>query len=166
VAPGARHGRSLVQFFDERGASWWFPLYYAALCGFYDLAERLITNHPEQVNARGGRIHAPLPAALYKRHFRLTNLLHKHGADVDCRGNYERTPIHTASIDGSVDVIRWLLESRRRCKRSGAVSALHTAALGCIPYANRVPTGATRSQRKHQLTELALARLRCPWPFS
>ena len=31
------------------------PLYYAAFCGFYDLAERLIMKHPEQVNARGGR---------------------------------------------------------------------------------------------------------------
>jgi ankyrin repeat protein len=85
------------------------PLYYAAFCGFYDLAERLITKHPEQVNARGGRILAPLPAALYKKHFRLANLLHKHGADVDCRGWQERTLIHPASIDGSTDVMRWLL---------------------------------------------------------
>ena len=85
------------------------PLYYAAFHGFYDLAERLITKHPDQINARGGRIIAPLPAALYKRHFRLANLLHKHGADVHCRGLFERTPIHSASIDGSVDVLRWLL---------------------------------------------------------
>ena len=85
------------------------PLYYAAFCGFYDLAERLITKHPDQVNVRGGRIHAPLPAALYKRHFHLANLLHKHGADVDCRGQYENAPIHSASNDGSVDVVRWLL---------------------------------------------------------
>ena len=40
------------------------PLYYAAFCGFYDLAERLITKHPDQVNARGGRILAPLPAEI------------------------------------------------------------------------------------------------------
>ena len=85
------------------------PLYYAAFHGFYDLAERLITKHPDQINARGGRIIAPLPAALYKRHFRLANLLHKHGADVHCRGLFERTPIHSASNDGNVDVMRWLL---------------------------------------------------------
>jgi ankyrin repeat protein len=85
------------------------PLYYAAFCGFHDLAECLITQHPEQVNALCGRILAPLPAALYKKHFHLANLLHKHGADVDCRGICERTPIHVASIDGSVNVIRWLL---------------------------------------------------------
>jgi hypothetical protein len=94
-----------TQMVNERGS----PLHYAALCGFYDLAESLITQHPEQVNARGGRILAPLPAALYNQYFRLANLLHKHGADVDCRGLCERTPIHIASIDGSVDVIRWLL---------------------------------------------------------
>jgi hypothetical protein len=85
------------------------PLYYAAFCGFYDLAERLITRHPDQVNARGGCIHAPLPAALYKRHFRLANLLHRHGGDVDCRGSFKRTPIHSASIDGSVDILQWPL---------------------------------------------------------
>ena len=39
------------------------PLYYAAFCGFYDLAEHLITSHPEQVNARGGCTLFPLPAA-------------------------------------------------------------------------------------------------------
>ena len=85
------------------------PLYYAAFCGFYDLTERLITKHPDQVNACAGRILAPLPAALYKKHFRLANLLHKHGADVECRGELGRTPMHSASMDGSVDVVRWLL---------------------------------------------------------
>ena len=86
------------------------PLYYAALCGFYDLAERLITKHPDQVNAHGGRILAPLPAALYKKHFRLANLLHKHGANLDCRGWRGSTPLHSASIDGIIDVMRWLLD--------------------------------------------------------
>ena len=85
------------------------PLYYAALCGFYDLAERLITKHPDQVNAHGGYNQAPLPAALYMKHFRLANLLHKHGADVDCRGWFKRTPLHSASIGARVDVMRWLL---------------------------------------------------------
>jgi ankyrin repeat protein len=85
------------------------PLYYAAFCGFYDLAERLIMKNPEQVNARGGRILAPLPAALYKRHFRVANLLHKHGAVVDVRGDFEWTPLHTACRHGQVDIIQWLL---------------------------------------------------------
>ena len=86
------------------------PLYYAAFCGFYDLAERLITKHPEQVNARGGLIVAPLPAALYKKHFRVANLLCSHGAVVDVRGNNESTPLRAASKNGQVDVMRWLLD--------------------------------------------------------
>ena len=106
------------------------PLYYAAFCGFYDLAERLVTKHPDHVNARGGRILAPLPAALYKRHFRLANLLHKHGADVDCRGEYERTPLHSASIDGSVDVMRWLLNhgADANTRNEYSLTPLHLAA--------------------------------------
>src|SRR6266702_296123 len=84
------------------------PLYYAAFCGLYDLAERLIMKHPEQVNAGGGRILAPLPAALSKRHFHVAKLLRKHGAVVDARGYKERTSLHAASMSGGVDMIRWL----------------------------------------------------------
>ena len=83
------------------------PPYYAALRGFYHPAERLMTKHPDQVNARGGHI---LPAALYNGHFHLANLLHKHGADVDVRGNDEMTPLISASMYGRVDVMRWLLD--------------------------------------------------------
>ena len=115
-------------FSDDRhdGGS---PLYYAAFCGFYDLAEHLITRHPDQVNARGGRILAPLPAALYKKHFRLANLLHKHGADVDCRGGSDATPIYSAIMDGSVDVMRWLLNHGADVNtwRSGRWTPLHWA---------------------------------------
>ena len=85
------------------------PLYYAAFCGFYELADSLIKKHPELVNARGGRIFAPLQAALYKRHFCVANLLYGHGAVVDVRGHGEETPLHRAS-EGSVDVMRWLLD--------------------------------------------------------
>jgi hypothetical protein len=72
------------------------PLYYAALCGSYDLVERLIAKYPEQVNALGGLIVTPLPAALYKRHFRLADLLHGHGAIVDVRDDEVKTPLHAA----------------------------------------------------------------------
>jgi ankyrin repeat protein len=87
------------------------PLYYAAFCGFYDLAERLIMKHPEQVNLAGGLILAPLPAALSKRHFRVADLLCKHGAVVDVRDQDEWTPLHvSAAIPQSVDIMRWLLK--------------------------------------------------------
>jgi hypothetical protein len=32
------------------------PLYYAALCGFYDLVEHLIFNYPKDVNVDGAII--------------------------------------------------------------------------------------------------------------
>ena len=86
------------------------PLYYAAFCGFYDLAERLIMKHPEQVNAIGGYNLFPLPAALYNRHFHVANLLYRHGAVVDVHGGEKCTPLYVASSHGQVDIIRWLLE--------------------------------------------------------
>ena len=85
------------------------PLYYAAFCGFYDLVERLIMKHPEQVNARGGHILTPLLAALYKKHFGVANLLYSHGAAVDVQGYSKRTPLRAVSLDGHVDMMRWLL---------------------------------------------------------
>ena len=85
------------------------PLYYAASCGFYDLAERLITKHPKQVNAIGGYNLFPLPAALYNGHLHVANLLYRHGAVVDVQGDDECTPLFAASYHGQVDIIQWLL---------------------------------------------------------
>ena len=85
------------------------PLYYAAFFGFYDLAERLIMKHPEQVNERGGRDLFPLPAALYQKHFHVANLLYRHGAAVNVQGLHRYTPLHAASYSGQVDISRWLL---------------------------------------------------------
>ena len=86
------------------------PLYYAAFCGLYDLAERLILKYPERINACGGRILAPLPAALYKRHFLVANLLYSHGAVVDVRDVHTRIPLMVVSASGQVDIMRWLLD--------------------------------------------------------
>ncbi|KAH9166811.1 hypothetical protein EDB89DRAFT_2101116, partial [Lactarius sanguifluus] len=87
------------------------PLYYASLCGFRDLAAHIIVEHPEQVNARGGQNHSPLAAALHKRHFKVAELLHRHGAAVDVTDDLDnRTPLFAASIDGFIDVTRWLLD--------------------------------------------------------
>ena len=86
------------------------PLYYAAFCGFYDLAEHLILKHPEQVNADGGGIVAPLPAALYNRHFLVANLLYRHGAVVDVQDEKKETPLLAASVHGEIETMRWLLD--------------------------------------------------------
>ncbi|KAH9015322.1 ankyrin repeat-containing domain protein [Lactarius pseudohatsudake] len=109
------------------------PLYYAAFCGFHDLAERLITKRPEQVNAGGGHLLAPLLAALYKRHFDVATLLHKHGAVVDLRGATDRTLLYTASYFGHIDVMGWLLNhgadpNARTPRRYEGWTPLHIAA--------------------------------------
>ena len=106
------------------------PLYYAALCGLYDLAEHLIMKHPDQVNAVGGLIMAPLPAALYKRHFRVAELLHRHGAVVDVRGLKGRTPLLCASLYGYIDIMRWLLNhgADANVRQYSGWTPLHAAA--------------------------------------
>ena len=90
----------------DRGSS----LYYASLCGFRDLAAHIIVEHPEQVNARSGRRHIPLTAALYNGHFDVVELLLQHGAAVDATGYHDQTPLHVASADGRSDVALWLLD--------------------------------------------------------
>ena len=106
------------------------PLYYAAFCGFYDLAERLIMKHPEQVNARGGLNLSPLLAALYKRQFRVANLLYMHGATVDVQDSHDNTPLHEASKYGKVDMMCWLLEHGAHANHRNSVrrTPLHDAA--------------------------------------
>ena len=89
------------------------PLYYTSLGGFYDLAEYLVGKHPEHINARGGRMVTPLDAALHGKHFRIAELLHRHGADVDVRGDSNRTSLHVACITGTPDIVQWLLKHWR-----------------------------------------------------
>ena len=86
------------------------PLYYASLCGFYDVANHLVVKHPEHVHAKGGQMMSPLGAALYRKHLQVAELLYDHGADVRVRDNMGMTLLHLASIDGLVDTARWLLD--------------------------------------------------------
>ena len=116
------------------------PLYYAAFCGYYDLVQHLIIKHPEQVNATGGRICAPLPAALYKRHFRVADLLYRHGAVVDVQGFAKLTPLHGASASGKVDTIRWLLDhgANANARDDDLWTPLYMAAFNIHPEAVQV----------------------------
>ena len=86
------------------------PLYYAALCGFHDLVEHLITKNPQDVNADGGRYVRPLVAALAGEHFRTADLLRHNGADLDVRGHNGMNPMHGAAYSGNLEVVRILIE--------------------------------------------------------
>ena len=86
------------------------PLYYAALCGFYDLVEHLITKHPQDVNADGGYYVRPLVASLAGDHFQTADLLRHNGADLDVRGRCGGNPLHGAAYSGNFEVVRKLIE--------------------------------------------------------
>lgn len=100
---------------------WWFfktfaesddalPLYFVSLGGFYDLGEHLVGKYPDQINARGGKMVTPLAAALHGKHFRIAELLHGHGANVNVRSMSPFTSLHAACIAGTVDIVQWLLD--------------------------------------------------------
>ena len=85
------------------------PLYYAALVGFHDLADRLLDAHPQDVHFRGGYHYTPLHAALNKGHRCVALLLLERGAEVDSRGLLDQTPLYVASSHGCTEVAQSLL---------------------------------------------------------
>jgi ankyrin repeat protein len=85
-------------------------LYYASLCGFTRLTRYLISEYPQYVNARVGYNKSPLVAGLLNKHWQVAELLHRDGAVVDVTSYHGRTPLHAASEEGLVDVVRWLLD--------------------------------------------------------
>jgi hypothetical protein len=104
---------------DDDATFYWFapsrkssatPLYYAALCGFRDLVEHLITKRRQDVNANGGYYVRPLVAALAGKHFQTADLLHHYGADLDVRGRLQNNPLHAGLISGNIEVVRILIE--------------------------------------------------------
>jgi ankyrin repeat protein len=95
--------------FTETRKSAAAPLYYAALCGFHDLVEHLITKYPQDVNARGGHYVRPLVAALAREHFQTAELLHHNGADPHIQGFNMNTPLHSAAYYGDLEMVRKLI---------------------------------------------------------
>jgi hypothetical protein len=90
---------------DEGYSAELTPLYYSALCGFHELVQYLIAKHPEQVNGRGGKLNYPLIAALSRKHLRVAELLVKHGARVNIRGEPPLFHIIRLSDDAPVDTV-------------------------------------------------------------
>ena len=101
-------GRSMSTMCPGKPAA--VPLYYAAKLGFRDLAEHLITEHPEHVNAKGRDEMAPVRIAAVGGHVAILSLLLEYGARVDGRGSSGSTPLHRASSNGKVEAGQCLLD--------------------------------------------------------
>ena len=88
------------------------PVYYAALCGIYDVAEKLIIKHPEHIGSRGGVCGTALHAASRRNHLNLVQLLLEHSADVNAPDQWQVgwTPLHFASRWGYLAIGLLLLE--------------------------------------------------------
>ncbi len=123
--PGKPHFRVWLALYDvdtkpdERATFYYFtpinkyagtPLYYAALCGFYDLVEHLIAKYPQDVHASGGYHIRPLIAALAGEHFQTADLLHHNGADAHVHGYDKTIPLHSAAYFGKFEVAQKLIE--------------------------------------------------------
>ena len=102
-------GRSMSTICPGKPAA--VPLYYAARLGFRDLAEQLITEHPEHVNARGGGFETSMHVAACAGHAAILSLLLERGADLeDRRDYYKLTPLHGASLNGRLEAMQCLLD--------------------------------------------------------
>ena len=86
------------------------PLYYAALCGFRGLVERLLTAYPQDLDVKGGKHGAPLNAALAEGHLNIAQFLLDHGAVGDTTGSMEQTGLFVASSRGHANVVRSLID--------------------------------------------------------
>ena len=108
------------------------PLYYAALCGFQDLVERLTVNNPEQVHVTGGLYVTPLVAALAQGHFQTAKFLIDNGADPNVRGDFNMTPLLSAAFDGEFEMVQVLLKYKAdiNARDEYGENALHNASHG------------------------------------
>jgi ankyrin repeat protein len=86
------------------------PLYYAALCGFHNMSQQLVSTHPQDVYARGGKHTTPLHAAVDNEYLEVALFLLDHGVDVNSRDDEDATPLHLASRHGDAMVVRSLID--------------------------------------------------------
>ncbi|KAN0109345.1 Ankyrin repeat-containing domain protein [Russula decolorans] len=143
------------------------PLYYASLCGFHRLVERLVSARSSDVKSRGGSHTTPLHAASVMGHLEVASLLIENSADPNSRDSLDRVPLHLVS--GQLVIAHSSLEIARLLVNSGAYvdfidyfgsTPLHTAAVyGCRNIAELLlESGATLDVRnKYQETQLHVA---------
>ncbi len=86
------------------------PLYYAVICGLFELAKHLIVTHREDVNAKCGIHGSPLHAASSEGHLDVARLLLDHTANVNLTIGRGRTPLQNAYEGEHLQVMQLLLE--------------------------------------------------------
>jgi hypothetical protein len=101
-------GRSMATISPEKPAA--FPLHHVASLGFRDLAEHLIAEHPEHVNAGGEIRETPIQVAANAGQANILSLLLEHGADVNDQGGLGQSPLHRASLSGRSEAGQCLLD--------------------------------------------------------
>jgi ankyrin repeat protein len=84
------------------------PMYYAALCGFRNVVEKLIRKHPEHVSSTGA-CGTALHAASRSNHLNVVQSLLKHGADANAMNLWGWTPLHLTSRWGYLEIVQCLL---------------------------------------------------------
>lgn len=85
------------------------PLYYAALLGFRELAEHLLSIHPTHAHVVGGVENTAFHASASRGHMNVLSLLIWYLPNVDIRGIWGQTALHRASLFGRVEIGRRLL---------------------------------------------------------
>ncbi|KAI0270079.1 hypothetical protein BGY98DRAFT_278745 [Russula aff. rugulosa BPL654] len=88
------------------------PLFYAAFCGFGELAKWLITTHSEDINAKCYDDRTPLHVASQEGHVDVVHLLLDHGAQVNSHDCDKWMPLHYASAEGRPEVVQLLVEHK------------------------------------------------------
>ena len=124
-------GTSALDYFAPTHKADAAPLYYAALCGFHDLVERLIDKFSQRANAIGGFYMSPLAAALAMEHLKVAQILYQQGANIDVQGVYNRAPLYCASCGGHLEIVQWLLHrgaDPNSSDEADGSTALHEAA--------------------------------------
>jgi hypothetical protein len=103
-------------------------LYYAARCGFSEVANYLIITHAQDVNVNSGRLGAPLHVASRFGHAEVVSLLLRHNADVHIRSTaFDKwVPLLFASCNGHPMIVQSLLEHGADVN---ALSAFHNSPL-------------------------------------